>query len=139
MEKLNYDAVAVGDVLPAATEGPITNMQLVKWAAGSGDFNSIHYDLNVAKKQGLENVLVQGPLKAALVNKLLMQMCGQTGHIRRVKSTYTGMDIAGNSLTCTVTVTGKYEEAGARCVTCTYVMANQEGKVTVKGDAVLEL
>lgn len=139
MEQLNYESVAVGDVLPAVTEGPITNIQLVKWAAGSGDFNAIHYDLNVAKKQGLENVLIQGPLKAALVNKLLMELCGQTGHIRRVKSTYSGMDIAGNTLTCTVTIAGKYEENGARCVACTYAMTNQEGRTTVKGDAVLEL
>lgn len=139
MEKLQYAAASVGASLPAVTEGPITNVQLVKWAAGSGDFNSIHFDLNVAKKQGLENVLVQGPLKAALVNKMLMALCGQSGHIKKVKSTYTGMDIAGNTLTCTAAITDKFEENGEQCVACDYVMTNQNGKVTVKGNAVLAL
>lgn len=139
MEKLDYKVLSVGGQLPSVTEGPITNMQLVKWAAGSGDFNAIHYDLSVAKKQGLENVLVQGPLKAALVNKLLMSLCGQKGHIKRVKSTYTGMDIAGNTLTCSATVTELYEENGEQCIACDYVMTNQDGKVTVKGNAVLAI
>lgn len=137
MEKLDYKTLTVGGQFPVVTEGPITNVQLVKWAAGSGDFNSIHFDLNVAQKQGLENVLVQGPLKAALVNKMLMALCGQKGHIKKVKSTYTGMDIAGNTLTCTATITDKYEENGEQCVACDYVMTNQNGKVTVKGNAVL--
>lgn len=135
--EFDFSSCKAGDALPESSIGPISNLQLVKWAAGSGDFNPIHFDLNVAKKQGLENVLVHGPFKSAFVISSLMELLGAGGYIKKVSSTYTGMDISGNTLTLRAVVTDRRQEAGEILVFCDYTVVNQLDKPTVKGSAVL--
>lgn len=135
MGSFDFKKCHVGDVLPQETIGPVSNLQLVKWAAGSGDFNPIHFDLNVAHKQGLENVLVHGPFKCAFAVSILMSWIGRDGHIARISSTYTGMDISGNSLTMEGTVTAVTVNQGRRTVELDYRLLNQRGEKTVSGSA----
>lgn len=133
----SFQSCETGDVIPESKIGPISNLQLVKWAAGSGDFNPIHFDLNVAKKQGLENVLVHGPYKYAFAAKVLMQMLGQNGHIIRLSSSYKGMDISGNTLAFTGTITDVQQTEEGRVVKLNYTLNNQKGIATVNGSAVV--
>ena len=127
----------VDDIIPDSQFGPISNLMLVKWAAGSGDYNPIHFDLNVANKQGLENVLVHGPYKYAFAAKILMELLGQKGHIMKLSASYTGMDIAGNTLVFRGSVTDVLETDEGRIVKLNYTLNNQKGIATVKGSAVV--
>lgn len=138
-EALQYEAVQIGDNLPEMKHDAVTRVQLVKWVAGSGDFNPIHFDVNVAAKQGHKDVIIPGVYKAEVADKFLMQLAGKGGHICNHKCTYTGIDLVDNTLTFKGTVTDKYEEDEAKKVVFTYVLVNQEDKVTVKGSAVLAL
>ena len=131
--------ISVGTVIPEMITGPITNEKLVKWAAGSGDFNCIHFDLEMAKKQGLSNVLVHGPYKSALAAKMFLNWVGKKGRIKRIKSAYTGMDVAGNTLSCSAVVKKIYAENNENYAECEFIVTNQAGAATVKGYTVLVL
>lgn len=136
---MNFSELETDEMLPEMVFGPITNLQLVKWAAGSGDFNPIHFDLNVAQKQGLENVLIHGPFKMACVCRMFQSYAGPQGHIRKINALYTGLDISGNSLTCRAKIIKKFENEGEKQVECAYEMVNHENKITVKGEALVVL
>jgi len=45
--------------------------QLVMWAAASGDFYQIHYDVDYAHSLGLPGLVVHGALKNAFLGQLL--------------------------------------------------------------------
>lgn len=136
-EVLKYDAIAVGDRLPEFTQPPITSKHLALWAAGSGDFNPIHYDQSIAEKQGHAACILPGVYKAEVANKAMLQMVGPKGHICLSRARYTGIDLVGNSLTFNGTVTDKYENENGKFIACDYELTNQDEKVTVKGSAVL--
>jgi acyl dehydratase len=51
----------------------ISLKQLVMYAGASGDFNEIHYNLDVAKKAGFSRPIVHGMLSFALCLKHLME------------------------------------------------------------------
>jgi len=134
-----FEEVDVGTSIGELVAGPISTERMVRWAAGTGDFHSIHYDQEFARKQGLPNVVVHGPFKSSLVCRMLLDWAGKKARLRKLKSRYTGMDVPGNTLTCKGRITDKYIERGGKCVQCEFTVENQEGKVTVKGTAVLVL
>ena len=49
-----WDDVKEGDSIPELVKN-CDSQRLVLWAAGSGDFNQIHYDERIAKSQKLED------------------------------------------------------------------------------------
>ena len=136
-EQTLFEELEIGVSIPELVVGPITTERLVRWAAGAGDFNPIHYDQELARKLGLPNVLVHGPFKSALVCRMLLNWVGKKGRLKKLKSRYIGMDVPGDTLTCRGKVTNKYVDKEEKCVECEYTVENQRGETTVKGIAVV--
>ncbi|HET8970579.1 MAG TPA: MaoC family dehydratase [Candidatus Nanopelagicales bacterium] len=65
-----YDAVEVGDELPALTVR-LTRADLVRYAGASGDFNPIHWNERVARSVGLPDVIAHGMLTMAVAGRVL--------------------------------------------------------------------
>jgi hypothetical protein len=58
-EQVYFEDVSEGDEIPSLAKNCSTQ-QLVMWAAASGDFYQIHYDIDFAKSMGLDNLIVHG-------------------------------------------------------------------------------
>lgn len=136
-KQIFFEGVEIGASISELVVGPITTERLVRWAAGAGDFNPIHYDQELARKLGLPNVIVPGPFKSALVCRMLLNWAGKKGRLKKLKSRYMGMDVPGDTLTCRGRVTDKYVDKEEKCVECEYTVENQRGETTVKGMAVV--
>jgi acyl dehydratase len=138
---VRYDDVAVGDELPALIKAP-DREQLVKYAAGSGDFNPLHYDPDFPQARVIGDNIVHGRLKYAALGQLVSDWLGHSGRVVVLSATYRGMDLRAAKFTCRGSVTSKRTEGGRRLVDLELWTESEAGGSvtrTTKGSAVVEL
>lgn len=131
------EEITVGTALEPIRFGPISTKDLVKWAAASDDYHEIHYDKDYALAQGLPNVVVHGPLKLALIGRLLMGFCGPQGWLQRFNCRYLALDVPGTTLQVGATVTAVRPESGEAELDVAVV--NEKGVTTAAGTATVRL
>jgi acyl dehydratase len=51
-----HEDIQVGDEIPSLTKGPITHLQLVRYAGASGDFNPLHTDPKIGEMIGTDGL-----------------------------------------------------------------------------------
>lgn len=133
-----FESLEVDSLLGAATIGPITTQDLVKWAGASGDFNPIHYDQDIAQAQGLPRVVIPGTLRLALAASVLTNAVGAQGRLKKIKCSYRGLDLPGDALTCEIRVVRKYVAPnGDKCVECDVVVMNSRQEKNTGGSATI--
>jgi hydroxyacyl-ACP dehydratase HTD2-like protein with hotdog domain len=137
-EQLYFDDVSVGDEIPTVTEAA-SEIQLFFFSAATNNAHRIHYDLPYAKTEGLPNILVQGPLQAALLAKTLTDWIGAAGRLARFQVQNRGSAFPHEKMTFGGVVTGKREEAGRCLVECEIFGRNEQGQVLMPGSATLTL
>ena len=71
MAKIQFAAVNEGQDIPELRVGPIKQMDLVRYAGASGDFNPIHNDTEFAKSAGLPGTIAHGMYIMALMGRLV--------------------------------------------------------------------
>tara|TARA_A100001037_G_C15085089_1_gene606260 strand:+ start:628 stop:1041 length:414 start_codon:yes stop_codon:yes gene_type:complete len=135
---VSWEDVVEGMEIPELKKNCSTQ-QLVHWAAGSGDFYQIHYDLEFAKSTGLDGLIVHGALKHAFLGQLLHDWVGNSGRIKKFGCSYRGMDVPNENILCRGTVIKKYEENGEKLVDLEVWTENPKGKRTTPGTATVRL
>lgn len=130
----NFAELSVGDELPAL-EKRLDREQLVKYAAGSGDFNPLHYDPDFPQVREIGDNIVHGRLKYATLGQLVSQWLGHEGWVRSVSAQYRGMDRRGAPFTIRGRVSGLREEADRKLVELELWTENAEGQRTTTGSA----
>lgn len=80
MTRPAFDAVNVGDVLPAVSY-PLRRSDLVRYAGAGGDFNPIHWNERFAVEVGLPDVIAHGMLTMATAARLVTDWCGDPGAV----------------------------------------------------------
>ncbi len=122
---LYFEEVAVGDELPELERGPLAEIDLVRYAGASGDFNPIHTVPRVAQSVGLDSTIAHGMMIMAYAGKLITDWAG-AGTIRQFKTRFSGMTKPGETLVCRGSVSKLIDEGGEAMVI---------GRLTVKGKA----
>jgi acyl dehydratase len=138
-EQVYYEDVTADMELPELTYGPVTTEMMVRFAAARNNFHPIHYDKDVARGEGHPDVLVQGPLKLALFDRLMREWIGEEGTLKKVSATYRAIDLPGNTLYIKGKVTSKDIEEDKGTIYCELWAENETGKTTTKGSAVVTL
>jgi acyl dehydratase len=134
-----FEDVQEDMALPEISLGPITTEMMVRFAAARNNFHPIHYDKDVARAEGHPDVLVQGPLKLALFDRLMREWIGEHGVLKKVSATYRAVDLPGNTLYIKGKVASKEVVKDQGEINCELWAENQEGTVTTKGKAVVTL
>lgn len=138
-EQIYFEDVKEGMELPGFSFGPITTEHLVRWACARGNYHPIHYDKDFAKEQGLPDVVVQGPLKLGLLDRMMRDWVGEHGWLKKITCNYRGFDIPGSVLICKGKIVSKSLEEGEGHVHCEIWVQNQKEEVTTKGTAIAML
>ncbi|MDE3096623.1 MAG: dehydratase [Chloroflexota bacterium] len=135
-----FEDVEVGQQLPPIKITP-DKQQLVKFAAGSGDFNPLHFDekFPMLKPMGLTENIVHGRFKYAQVGRAVFAFAGYKGRVKRFGVSYRGMDLLNREITVGGVVTAKREENGEHLVDLDVWTEDAEGKKTTPGTAVVAL
>ena len=136
--KFYYDDVKVGDAIPALVKPPVTLNQLVRYAGASGDFNPLHTDPEVGKRIGTGGIIAHGMFVMGCVGQLMSDYAGPGG-LRKFGVRFKSMTHLGDVLTCSGTVTEKYEAEGEGRVAGEVKVADQKGDVKVVGTFVAAL
>ncbi len=133
---ITWDSVKEGEELPELRKRPGVT-QLVKYAAGSGDFNPLHHDYNFPQAKQLGSIIVHGRFKYALLGELVSNWLGLNGRIQKLSCQYRGMDFPDREMRCRGTVSRKWEEAGQKLVELSVWTEDDKGKNTTPGQAIV--
>jgi acyl dehydratase len=110
---------------------------LVKYAAGSGDFNPLHYDFNFPQSKALGSIIVHGRFKYAMLGQLVSDWLQHRGRIKKISCQYRGMDLPEQEIVCRGRVVRKWEEGGEKLVEVSVWTENEAGKKTTPGLAIV--
>ncbi|OBK14512.1 MaoC/PaaZ C-terminal domain-containing protein [Mycobacterium asiaticum] len=102
-----FEDIETGYLLPtlAAT---VTETQMFFFSAATYNGHRIHYDKDWARDvEGYDDVLVQGPLQAALLSRTLTDWIGGAGRLVRFSVQSRAIAYPGQELTFGGVVTGK--------------------------------
>ncbi len=134
---VTWEDIKEGDTLPELRKNPGVT-QLIKYAAGSGDFNPLHHDYNFFQSKALGSIIVHGRFKYASLGELVSNWLGHAGRIKKISCQYRGMDYPDKGMTCKGKVTRKWEEDGEKLVELSIWTENEESpKPTTPGEAIV--
>lgn len=129
---------AVGTEIPPS----VRHTDLANWnrfAAVNDEFIDIHMDGEAARAVGMPDVFGMGNLRISYLHNLLCDWLGDAGDIAELRCEFRGLNLRGDDLTCTGTVTGNSEVDGLRLVTLDIGVRNQDGVDTTPGAATVVL
>src|SRR5438045_4076961 len=109
--KLYFEDVQVGDEIPKLVKEPITHLRLVRYAGASGDFNPLHTDAKIGEMIGTGGIIAHGMLIMGFVGQMLSDYVGPSA-LRKFGVRFKGMTRIDDVITCTGTITEKYEANG---------------------------
>jgi acyl dehydratase len=139
-EQTYFEDVKEGQELPEIKIAP-DKQQLVKFAAGSGDFNPLHFDekFGMLKAMGLSDNITHGRFKYAQVGRVVFALAGYKGRVKKFGVQYRGMDVIGKPIIAKGVVTAKRQENGENLVDLDVWTEDAEGKKTTPGTATVAL
>ncbi len=136
--KLYFEDVQVGDTIPRLITSPVTHLQLVRYAGASGDFNPLHTDPKIGEMIGTGGIIAHGMLIMGFVGRLVSDYVGPAA-LRKFGVRFKGMTRLDDVITCTGTITEKYEVDGEARIAGKVQAADQNGDIKVVGTFVAAL
>ncbi|MGG7101932.1 MaoC/PaaZ C-terminal domain-containing protein [Rhodococcus sp. 24CO] len=111
-----FDDINTGDTIPVLAVS-VTQLQMFLFSAATYNGHRIHYDRSWAVDvEGYQDVVVQGPLQAALLARVVTDWIGGGGSLVNFSASNRAVAFPGESLEFTGTVTGKRDENGRALV-----------------------
>ncbi len=135
--KLYYEDVQVGDTMPELVKPALSHIQLVRYAGASGDFNPLHTDPKFGEMVGTGGIIAHGMLIMGFVGQLLSDYVGPAA-LRKFGVRFRGTRL-DDVITCTGTITEKYEADGEGRIAGKVQAVDQNGDVKVSGTFVAAL
>lgn len=133
-----WSELRVGDDLPPLTKPAIDRVQIVRYAASSGDFNRLHLDEPYAHAVGFPGLFAPGMLALAFVGQLLTAWL-RRGHVRKLGARFIKIVWPGDELTCRGRIAELRKENGACYADVELWAENQKGELVLRGQATCEL
>ena len=127
-----WDALVEGATAEPFVVGPLTRTDFVRYQGASGDFNPIHHDEEYAKEAGFPTVVSVGMLQAGILATFATDWLGADS-IRTFGFQFREQVWPGDTLTCSGTVTKRYEADGERRVDVDLACTRQTGGTAIKG------
>lgn len=135
---VTYDAVRVGDALPAHESQPISRHTLALYCGASGDHNPIHVDSDFARQAGMPDVFAHGMLSMAYLAQLLTRWVPQD-RIRHWGVRFVAITPVHAKVLCTAKVVEMFEADGERRARLEINAHTDSGLHTLSGEAVVAL
>nr|BBH93868.1 MaoC family dehydratase [Thermogemmatispora argillosa] len=136
--KRYFEDVQVGDEIPRLVKSPITHLQLVRYAGASGDFNPLHTDPKIGEMLGIGGIIAHGMLIMGFLGQLLSDYVGPTA-LRKFGVRFKSMTRLDDVITCSGTITEKYEADGEARIAGKIQAVDQNGDVKASGTFVAAL
>ena len=136
--KLYFEAVRVGEELPALTKTPVDRVQLARYAGASGDFNPVHVDETYAKGLGMPSVYAPGMLIMGVLGQLVSDWA-RGAQLRRYSVKFSKIVWPGDTVVCKGRVTERWGDEGRYFAELDLWAENQKGELVLRGGAQIQL
>jgi len=136
--KLYFEAVRVGEELPALTKTPVDRVQLARYAGASGDFNPVHVDETYAKSLGMPSVYAPGMLIMGFLGQLVSDWA-RGAQLRRYSVKFSKIVWPGDTVVCKGRVTERWGDEGRYFAELDVWAENQKGELVLRGGAQIQL
>lgn len=108
-----------------------------RFAAVNDEFIDIHMDDEAARAVGMPGVFGMGNLRISYLHDLLVEALGDDGDIVELRCEFRGLNLRGDTLTCTGAVGRVTERDGLELADVALGVVNQDGVDTTPGSATL--
>lgn len=131
-----FEDVAEGETIGPVLFGPMSVMHLVRWCGATENWHRIHYDDEFCRDhEGLPGPLINGSWKQQVLAQMFKEWAGSSGWLNRLKFSFRGMDVAGDTLTVRARVVARTDRGDYGEVRCDVEMINSSGEATTAGEA----
>ena len=138
-EQVFYDDVGVGDQMPTLTV-TVDETQLFFFSAATYNGHRIHYDKEWARTvEGYDDLLVQGPLQAALLARAIGDWMGGRGRLVSFSVQNRAVAYPGQLLSFGGEVTGKRLTDNGTGLVDLEIVGRRDATVLMPGTATVEL
>lgn len=139
MQQRFFDDVTAGDEIPALV-AVVDPVQMFFFSAATRNGHRIHYDRAWAVDvEGYQDIVVQGPLQAALLARAVTDWAGGAGRLVRFAYQNRASAYPGQRLLFTGVVTGKREEGVLALVDLAVRGEKAGGELLMPGTATVSL
>jgi hydroxyacyl-ACP dehydratase HTD2-like protein with hotdog domain len=139
MTQLYYEDVQPGDAMPTLTV-TVDETQLFFFSAATYNGHRIHYDKDWARsREGYDNVLVQGPLQAALLARAVTDWIGGRGRLVEYSVQNRAVALPGEELSFGGSVTAKRLSGGHVGLVDIDIAGRRDDTVLMPGTATVAL
>jgi acyl dehydratase len=132
-----WESLQEGRTLPSQRL-PCGRMDLIRYAAASGDFNPVHLDPDAAESRELGRLIVPGRYKQAHLGRWVTEWLGTHGRVVQLSCRYVGADTVGEPLTCMGEIRQRRTDGGRRLLEVSLWIENARGHRTTWGEATVE-
>lgn len=135
-----FEDVNPGDTIAAASYGPLSIIDTVRWAGVQENWEQLHWDREFAREHSkLPTFIASGAYRQALLARTLTDWIGPRGVLRKLRVRHTAPTLEGDTIIYSGTVAEKSPRIDEPWVFCRLEGHNQDGKPIVTGDCVLLL
>ena len=110
-----------------------------RFAAVNDEFIDIHMDGDAARAVGMPDAFGMGNLRISYLHNMLHGWLGGAGDIAEFRCEFRGLNLRGDTWTCTGTVTGCTDSGAPQLVSLDIGVRNQDGVETTPGTATIVL
>jgi hydroxyacyl-ACP dehydratase HTD2-like protein with hotdog domain len=137
-QQVFYDDIGVGEQMRSLTV-TVDKTQLFFFSAASYNGHRIHYDKQWAQSEGYDDVLVHGPLQAALLARAVGDWIGGRGRLVSFSVQNRAVAYPGESLSFAGEVTGKRLSDKGTGMVDLVIAGRREDTILMPGTATVEL
>lgn len=127
-----FDKKPIGYEFPALTCNPVDQVQLVKYAGASGDFNPLHYMDAVGRAAGHGGVIAHGMLVMGMMGQAVTNWIPNRS-LKRFRVRFVSVTRLGDAITVAGRVTGRKEVDGRGTIEGEVTAKDQNGQVKAAG------
>jgi hydroxyacyl-ACP dehydratase HTD2-like protein with hotdog domain len=138
LPRLNGAEVRPGDQLPVLQRRP-TRVTMFLFGVAYWTSHRIHYDVEAARAEGFDDILVTANLLSAYNVELLTSWTGDPFCVLELEERNVAPALAGDGLTVTGRVLDVAEAAGRRTARCALAITKTDATTVLTGEAVIIL
>jgi len=138
IKKIFFEDIHIGDEIPALVKEPITEVQIVKYAGASGDFNPLHVVHSFGEKAGYGGVIAHGMLTMGFLAQMLTDWL-HDNFVKNIGVNFKAVSKPGDTITCRGKVIKKFSASNQNIVEIEMVAVNQRGEKAATGNAIVIL
>jgi acyl dehydratase len=132
MNTIKFDSINEGDFIPQIKKDPVTQVQLIRYAGASGDFNQIHTVPQYAIEAGLPGTIVHGMLVMGILGQAITAWIDPSC-VAKYAVSFKAMTMPGDVLTAKGQIQKKYEKDGKKMADCNVWIEDEKAEVKIEG------